>query len=154
MFYNCRNIFCNLVELCNRNLGGCCAVTVRPEDLAADPMALQNAADQFRDAAQGMAICLTPGTYALSQPLQLNSRHNGLTIEACHGAVTLQAAATADFSPFLHGLVVLAATDSITLKGITFVPPAVDLASAMPVPSGGAPNNLQAALAGLMIRKC
>jgi hypothetical protein len=149
VFYNCRNIFCNLIELCNRKLGGCCNVAVRPEDLVADPMALQNAADQFRDAAQGMAICLTPGTYALSQPLHLNSRHTGLTIEACHGAVTIQAAATADFSPFLHGLVVLAATDSITLKGITFVPPPVDLTSAMPVPSGGVPNNLQAALVDL-----
>ena len=149
LFHDCRNSFSNLVELSKRRLGGCCAVTVRPEDLAADPMALQNAADQFLDSAQGMAICLTPGTYALSQPLQLNSSHSGLTIEACHGAVTLQAAPATNFSQFLHGLVVLAATDSITLKGIMFAPPAVDLTSAMPVPSGGTPNNLQAALAGL-----
>ncbi|MGO9935479.1 MAG: DUF6519 domain-containing protein [Steroidobacteraceae bacterium] len=132
VFHDCRNMFCNLVELSKRRLGGCCAVTIHPQDLAANPAALQNAADQFLGAAAGMAICLTPGTFTLSQPLQLNSGHNGLCIEACHGAVSLQASGEATAATFLQGLIVLAGADDITLKGILFIPPAVELAAALP----------------------
>jgi hypothetical protein len=149
VFHDCRNLFLSLVELSKRKLGGCCAVTLRPEDLAANPAALQNAADQFRGAAQGMAICLTPGTFALAQPLQLDSRHSGLTIEACHGAVTLQAAPNSAPAQFLQGLIVLAGSNDITLKGLALIPAAVDLFQALPVADGPKENNLRAALPDL-----
>lgn len=129
VFHHCRKTFCNLVELSRRKLGGCCAVTLRPEDLAANPLALQQAADKFAGAAQGAAICLTPGTYTLTRSLRLDSSHNGLTIEACHGAVTLQAASVD--STLFQGLIIMVETENVTLKGITFVPPGPILLSTM-----------------------
>jgi uncharacterized protein DUF6519 len=148
-FHDCRNSFCNLIEACNEHGDGCCTVTVRPADLAADPLALQKAADQFLDNAAGAAVCLAAGTFTLAQPLALNSRHNGLTIQACNGGATLQAAADAAPAQFLQGLVVLAGTDSITLRGLSFIPVIVDLAAALPVTAGAPADNLQASLAGL-----
>lgn len=143
---DCRELFENLVDLTRRK-AGCCDVIVRPEDLNTDPTALQRAVDSLAGAAQGAAVCLAPGTYSLSKPLQLNSRHNGLTIEGCHGAVTIQAAASAILSSFLHGLVVMAGSNGVTLSGITFVPPAVPLVAAI----AGLPNltNLQSLAAGI-----
>ena len=148
-FHDCRNTFCNLIDACNAHGDGCCSVTVRPADLAADPLALQKAADQFLNNGVGAAICLAPGTFTLAQPLQLNAGHNGLTIKASNGGTTLQAADAAAPAQFLQGLVVLAGTDGITLRGLSFVPVIVDLAAALPPTAGQAANNLQASLSGL-----
>jgi hypothetical protein len=148
-FHDCRNTFCNLIDACSEHGDGCCSVTVRPADLAADPLALQKAADQFLDKAAGAAICLAAGTFILAQPLELNSGHNGLTIRACDGGATLRAAAAATPAQFLQGLMVLAGTDGITLRGLSFVPVIIDLAAALPVAEGTPADNLQASLASL-----
>lgn len=148
-FHDCRNSFCNLVDACNERGDGCCSVTVRPADLAADPLALQKAADQFLDNGAGAAVCLAAGSFTLAQPLQLTSRHNGLTIQACNGGATLQAAAAQTPAQFLQGLVVLAGTDGVTLRGLSFIPVIVNLAAALPVAAGAAADNLQASLASL-----
>ncbi|SEO03653.1 hypothetical protein SAMN05216404_11081 [Nitrosospira multiformis] len=129
---DCREKFDNLVELTKRKLGGCCAITLHPEDLQADPMALQNTVDKFANHAQGIALCLTPGTYSLTQPLRLDSRHNGLTVEACHGGVLIQAAPNTEVK-FLDGLVVLTQSTGVTVRGISFKSPAVRLKDAVAI---------------------
>jgi hypothetical protein len=128
---DCRQKFDNLVELTKSKLGGCCLVTIRPEDVQADPGALQTGIDKVAGAAAGTAVCLTPGTYALAQPLRLDARHSGLTIEACHGAVTLKAAADADLTQFLDGLVVVTGANDVTLSGLSLELPAVPLLEAL-----------------------
>lgn len=145
---DCREKFDNLVELTKRKLGGCCAVTVRQEDLQADPLALQNAVDKFANRAQGVAICLTPGTYYLAQPLRLDARHNGITIEACHGAATVQVVPDTEVK-FLDGLTVLTQSTGVTLRGISFKPPAVRLKDAVAI-SGGNAGGLAAIIPNLV----
>jgi hypothetical protein len=134
---DCREKFDNLVELTKRKLSGCCAITLHPEDLRADPMALQTVIDKFAGNGEGIAICLTPGTYALAQPLRLDARHNGLTIEACHGAATIQATLNTEVK-FLDGLVVLTQSTGVTVRGISFKPPAVGLKDAIAINGGNA----------------
>ena len=132
IIHDCREVFDNLVDLTKRKTGGgCCAVTLRPEDLLANPTALQHAVDQFANAAQGAAVCLMPGTYALTLPLRLDSSHSGISLEACHGAVIFQMAATADISQFVNGLVTISAAADVSFCGIRFVPPAVPLVAAI-----------------------
>src|SRR5262249_59478755 len=114
----CGKKFDILVELTRGNLGGCCLFTIRPEDVLADPGALQAGIDKLAGAANGTAVCLTPGTYALTQPLRLDARHSGLTVEACHGAVILKAAADADLTQFLDGLIVVSGANHVTLHGL------------------------------------
>ena len=146
--HDCRETFDNLVELTKRKLGGCCVITMQPGDLETDPAALQKILDKFAKRAQGIAICLTPGTYSLAESLRLDSRHNGVTIEACHGAVTIRAQANADLSKFLDGLVVLTQSTGVTLRGIGFIAPAVPLSKALQT-SGANANNLKALIGGL-----
>ena len=161
VFHDCRNTFCNLVDACQQHsAAGCCSVTLRPEDLAADPAALQKAADQYLGAAGGVAICLSQGTFVLSQPLLLTARHSGLTIEGCHGAVTIQASTNTKAAEFIQGLVSVSGADNITLKGLTFNPPAVDLALALRADKkalasiGSVANEGSKAMWGLRVRDC
>ena len=144
---DCRETFDNLVELTKRKLGGCCVLTVRPDDLRTDPHALQAALDKLANRTQGAVSILTPGTYPLTHPLRLDSRHDGVTIEACHGGATIQAEANADLSKFLDGLVVLTQSSGVTLRGIGFVAPAVPLSKALQT-SGANANNLKALIGG------
>jgi hypothetical protein len=160
-FHDCRNAFCNLVDACEQHSAtGCCSVTLRPEDLAADPTALQRAADQFLGAADGAAICLSQGTFVLSQPLLLTARHSGLTIEGCHGAVAIQASTNAKAGEFIQGLVIVAGADRITLKGLTFNPPTVELALALLANKnalaslGSVANEGAKTTCGLRVRDC
>ncbi len=145
---DCRETFDNLVELTKRKLGGCCVITMHPEDLQADAAALQKIIDKFANRAQGVAICLTPGTYSLAQPLRLDSRHNGITIEACQGGATVQVAPNTEVK-FLDGLVVLAQNTGTTLRGISFKPPAVRLKDAVAI-SGDNAGSLRAIIPGLV----
>ena len=161
VFHDCRNSFCNLVEACQQHsAAGCCSVTLRPEDLAADASALQKAADQFLGAAAGAAICLSQGTFVLSQPLMLTARHSGLTIEGCHGAVAIQASDDPKAAQFTQGLVIVAGADRITLKGITFNPPAIELALALRANKnalaslGSVVNEGAKVMWGLRVRDC
>ena len=159
---DCREKFDNLVDLTKRKLGGCCLVTIRPEDVLADPGALQTGIDKVAGAADGTAVCLTPGTYALTQPLRLDARHSGLTVEACHGAVTLKAAADADLTQFLDGLIVVSGANHVTLHGLSLELPAVPLAEALEL-IGTSETDLQAligtlndprAMIGLRLQDC
>ncbi len=145
---DCRETFDNLVELTKRKLGGCCVITMHPEDLQADAAALQKIIDKFANRAQGVAICLTPGTYSLAQPLRLDSRHNGITIEACQGGATVQVVPNTEVE-FLDGLVVLAQNTGTTLRGISFKPPAVRLKDAVAI-SGGNAGGLPAIIPNLV----
>ncbi len=115
---DCRNPFDNLVDLTKRKPGGgCCTVTVSPQDLQSGT-SLQAILDGLKN--QPLAtLCLSPGTFSLANPIVLGPDHSGLTIEACHGGVTLAAASGAE-SNFPQGLVVVGGADEVTLKGITF----------------------------------
>lgn len=145
---DCREKFDNLVELTKRKLGGCCSITLHPEDLQADPLALQNTIDKFANHAQGVAVCLAPGTYSLAQPLRLDTRHSGITIEACHGAATIQVVPGTEVK-FLDGLIVLTQSTGVTVRGISLKPPAVRLKDAVAI-SGGNAGGLPAIIPNLV----
>jgi hypothetical protein len=119
---DCRNPFDNLVELTRRSSGGCCTVTVRPEDLA-DGRTLQSIVDQFghRDK---VTICLMPGIYALDAPLRLGIEHSHLSLEGCHDGAVIRARAGAERN-FLDGLIVLNRANDVTLRGLRFDLPLV-----------------------------
>ena len=85
--HDCRCTFENLVTLSKRK-GGCCTVSVSPEDLT-PTKTLQSIIDRAAGLADVVTVCLNPGVYGLSQPLRLDSRHSKLVLEACSGGVTI-----------------------------------------------------------------
>lgn len=114
---DCRNQFDNLVELTRRKLGGCCTVTLRPQDIKGDKT-LQSVVDSLRG--KGPAkVCLTPGEYKLGAPLKLTSENSNLIIEACPGKAILFAPANRQ-AEFGEGMFVLNRADNVTLRGLTF----------------------------------
>lgn len=122
--------FDDLVELTKRRGGGgCCTVTLRPEDLTGGTT-LQSIIDQQRAQLQGgakVSICLLPGTYLLPAPLQLSAEHSSITIEGCHDGAILQAAPGAE-GKFLQGLVALTYADDVTFRNLRFHLPQVPFA--------------------------
>jgi hypothetical protein len=116
---DCRPKFDNLVTLTARQLGACCTLAVGP----ADAPRLQQVLD--RAAVYGKAtICFGPGTYLLPRSLRLTARHSGLTLEACQGGARLRAATGAPRGSFLDGLVVIVGAADVSLRGLSFSPPA------------------------------
>jgi hypothetical protein len=108
--------FDNLVEL-TQHLGGCCSTEIEPGDVAGGA-SLQAVVDRY--GLQGDAtICLLPGTYTLTSPLMLTSRHRGLTLQGCRDGVVFRAA-NGSGEAFVLGLVVLQDVSSVTLQGIEF----------------------------------
>jgi len=124
---DCRNLFDNLVKLSKKDLCACCNVLVNPVDLTGSTT-LQTIVDSFRDG-DFVTVCLTPGVYSLSDPLQLTPRHSHLTLESCQGGVTIQAAPGQE-SNFLDGLIVLNHADNVTLRGLRFEMPVVPFTQA------------------------
>ncbi|MCY1078709.1 DUF6519 domain-containing protein [Archangium lansingense] len=123
---DCRPPFDNLVELTARVKaleerpagGGCCKVTVTPEVLA--QTRLQEIIDKIAEenGEAPFTVCFQPGLYPLQEPLRIDSRHNGLTLEGCKGAVlTLEESRR---NRFLDGLIVLEQASRITLRGLGF----------------------------------
>jgi hypothetical protein len=142
---DCRNQFDGLVELTKRKNGGCCNVTVRPEDLTGTTT-LQTIIDKKLATREQATVCLTPGVYSLPEPLRLGPDkvrsipdHSNLTLESCHGGVTIQAAAGHE-DKFLDGLIVLNGTENVTLRGLQFNLPLT------PIPSGGTLAHIRTAL--------
>lgn len=121
---DCRVPFDNLPELTAHQQGGCCCITVGPEQ-AGD---LQGIIDK---AAQGegrrVTLHLQSGDYALRQPLMLDARHSGLSIEPCTGAMPVLTAANPDDPEFSYGMIVVLGADQISLRGIEFALPAAQL---------------------------
>lgn len=114
--------------------GCCCSISLRPEDLENDNLALQKACDSLASGAggaNGAAVCLAPGIYLLGQTLRLNANHSGLTIEGCHGTAILQTDPNADAANFSDGLVVVAG-NNITLDGLGIEGVVSPLAGASP----------------------
>ncbi|MDC0744837.1 DUF6519 domain-containing protein [Polyangium mundeleinium] len=119
---DCRQHFDNLVELTRRR-GGCCTVTVKPEDVDGGA-GLQELIDGFiptLDSGVAVRICLLPGVYILNAPLRLGSDHAGLTIEGCIKNSAVLRANTSFQHDFVDGLVVLVDTSSVTLRGLSFI---------------------------------
>ena len=120
---DCRQPFDSLVELTKRKFGGgCCTVTVRPEDLKGNNT-LQSILDLLKNK-ESATVCFMPGNYQLSQPLVLGPEHSYLTLEGCHDGVVLEAAPGSE-KYFLHGLVVLNRANNITLRRLRFHLPQV-----------------------------
>ncbi|MDI1430187.1 DUF6519 domain-containing protein [Polyangium sorediatum] len=123
---DCRQHFDNLVELTRRR-GGCCTVTVKPEDVEGGA-GLQELIDGFiptLDSGVAVRLCLLPGVYVLNAPLRLGSDHAGLTIEGCIKNSAVLRANTSFQHDFVDGLVVLVDTSSVTLRGLSFILPRV-----------------------------
>lgn len=129
---DCRHPFDNLVDLTRRNLGGCCTVTVRPEDLTPE-RTLQSILDRFasrnRPNRDHITICLMPGIYQLSQSLQLGPQHSNFTLQGCGDGAELQAAPGKEVN-FLHGLIVLNRANYVTLRNLRFQLPIVPFVKA------------------------
>ena len=130
---NCRNPFDNLVNITRRKLGGCCTVNVSPADLTANTD-LQTILDRFRGAA-GVTVCLMPGTYNLTRPIELGVEHSNYTIEACSGGAVLSVAPGSE-TAFLPGMVVLNGANSVTFSGIKFQLPLASFGSTTGTTSG------------------
>ncbi len=130
---NCRNPFDNLVDITRRKLGGCCTVNVSPADLTANTD-LQTILDRFRGAA-GVTVCLMPGKYNLTRPLELGVEHSNYTIEACSGGAILSVAPGSE-TAFLPGMVVLNGANSVTFSGIKFQLPLASFGSTTETASG------------------
>src|SRR5262249_28719704 len=112
---DCRNFFDNLVELTKRKTGSsCCAVSLSPAGKTTLAQAIAQLAGNDR-----VTICLAPGTYALTEPLILDAKTSGLTIEGCHDEVAIVPAEGAD-DKFLHGMFILDHANDITLRGLSF----------------------------------
>lgn len=120
---NCRKHFDNLVELTKRQQG-CCTFHVSPEDFSATHT-LQDVVDEAIRRGGSPTICLSPGTYLLSQPLSVSSAE-GLTIESCGGVAILQPALGSE-PAFTDGLVVLDGGSDMTLRGLDISPSTVNL---------------------------
>src|SRR5262249_58544040 len=84
-------------------------------------------ADGAAAAGKGPKLCLAPGVYDLEAPLRLTAEHATLTIEACGPGVFLQPARGSRRTDFSDGLVVVAQTASVTLRGLTLLPGLVPL---------------------------
>ena len=129
---DCRHPFDNLVDLTRRNLGGCCTVTVRSEDLTPE-RTLQSILDRFaslnRPNRDQITICLMPGIYQLPQSLQLGPQHSNFTLQGCGDGAELQAAPGKEEN-FLHGLIVLNRANYVTLRNLRFQLPIVPFAKA------------------------
>jgi hypothetical protein len=126
--HDCRLQFDNLVTLSNRRRGGCCTLTVLPTDAGQ----LQDLIDNAVAPGGGpVAVCFSPGTYNLPEPLLLTSMHAGLVLESCPGGVVLQADSGADPALFLDGLAVLIQADGVTLRGLRLSLPAVPVPAAL-----------------------
>lgn len=83
---DCRDRFDDLVTLTRRRNGGCCQISVGPEDLAGG-VTLQSIVDGQKGKGS-VHICLKPGVYVLPSTLRLNAGHSDTTIEGCpEGAV-------------------------------------------------------------------
>ena len=151
---DCRNPFDNLVELTKRQFGGCCTVTLRPQDLKG-PKSLQAAVDELKG--KGPAkICLAPGVYDLTDTLLISSGNRDLTIEACPGRATIRAAASRQAS-FTQGLIIVSGAENVTLRGLTLQLPearlpekAQDILSGLEVSVGVRPLHCN----GLTIEDC
>lgn len=112
----CIPLFDNLVEL-TRGVRGCCSAEIEPADVGGGAT-LQAVVDRY--GLQGDAtICLLPGTYTLTSPLILTSRHRGLTLQGCRDGVVFKAAPGSG-DAFILGLVVLQGVSSVTIQGIEF----------------------------------
>jgi hypothetical protein len=124
---DCRCRFDNLVTL-TKSPKSCCTVSVSPEELTATKT-LQSIIDRAAGLAQVVTVCLSQGTYQLSQPLSLTSRHSNMIIEACGGAVIIEAA-NPDGQSFLDGLIILSEADNVTVRGLSFQLPSYHIAEA------------------------
>ncbi|MEG4318627.1 MULTISPECIES: DUF6519 domain-containing protein [unclassified Microcoleus] len=129
---DCRHPFDSLVDLTRRNQGGCCTVTVRPEDLTPE-RTLQSILDRFasrnRPNRDHITICLMPGIYQLPQSLQLGPQHSNFTLQGCGDGAELQAAPGKEVN-FLHGLIVLNRANYVTLRNLRFQLPIVPFVKA------------------------
>jgi Family of unknown function (DUF6519) len=125
---DCRCKFDNLVALTKRTRS-CCTVSVSPEQLTAANtlQSILDAATAPTGRAEQVTVCLAPGSYVLHQPLRLNERHWGVTIESCGGAATISGSGPG----FRDGLVVLTGVEGITLRGLNIIPQAVPLPAAL-----------------------
>ena len=117
---DCRPKFLPLTE---QSVGACCGTVLGPDDVAA-----QGGLQAVIDGLEGGAtvLSLRTGTYKLTAPLALTAKHDGLTIEGCTNAVTIEATGS-DLSPFLKGLVTMDAVRNVTLRRLSFAAPVVAL---------------------------
>lgn len=142
---DCRNPFDNLPELTRRNLGGCCTVTVRPEDLTPS-RTLQSILDRFRNR-DSVTICLRPGTYYLPKPLLIGPEHANLTLEGCHDGAVLEAEPGKQAN-FIQGLIILNQANNVTLRRLRFQMPQVPFFKV-----GGTIAGLRVAQIGRLLRR-
>jgi|GEM_PF-2107439 len=136
---DCRKHFDPLTEAV-AGADGCCTIEVHPSDAASDR--LQELIDQVANGRtpahrdSHVTVCFAPGRYELRRPLVLRRWHSNLTLQGCSEAAVLAAHPDA-IKEFGNGLLVLADVDNITVTGLEFVLPQVQLAVARAQASTG-----------------
>jgi len=119
---DCRSRFRDLVDLSAQTAGGCCRLTVGPDDVDGGA-SLQAAIDTVAKDGSG-TLCLLPGTYVLPHPLVLDRQHSRMTIEGCDDAAVLETAPDS-VDEFVQGMILLLRADGVTLRGLRFRMPQV-----------------------------
>lgn len=122
---DCRPHFDNLVELTDREPvatgGGCCTITVTPEDVkkVGD---LRSWFETIRKDHKGqLHLCFRPGSYHLTRPVVLDESFAGTVLHGCPGA-RWEASPDVKGDDLLDGLLVLAGCADITIQGLHFLP--------------------------------
>ncbi|MEO8597314.1 MAG: DUF6519 domain-containing protein [Candidatus Solibacter sp.] len=110
---DCREQFDNLVELTKRKGGGCCTVTLKPDDL--EKVSFNDIIAKLPPKIPAK-ICLTPGIYVLRDPILIT--RDDLTIESCPDGAILRGRTTAAFR---FGMISISGAN-VALHGLALEP--------------------------------
>jgi hypothetical protein len=144
---DCREKFDNLVELTKRRTE-CCSIVVTPDDVG-NGRGLQDLLNSL--SGKVATLALQPGLYELSRPLELDEKHNGLTLEGCHDChptkgkdgVVCGATLTArerDKNNFKGPLIELARVTDLTLRKLCLEVPLGSSSQAVGIHAGDCSN--------------
>lgn len=144
---DCREKFDNLVELTKRRTE-CCSIVVTPGDVG-NGLGLQDLLNSL--SGKVATLALQPGRYELSRPLELDEKHNGLTLEGCHechptkgkdGVVcgATLAARERDKNNFKGPLIELARVTDLTLRKLCLEVPLDPSSQAVGIHAGDCSN--------------
>ena len=108
---------------------GCCTVTIQPGDLTGTTFQALLAPYQANN--NQVAFCLMPGTYVLTEPIQLNNSNSNITITGGQQGVILSVDANS-ISKFRDGMIVITESCHVTLSGLRFEMPLVPFQNGSP----------------------
>ena len=149
---DCRDKFDDLVTLTRRRNGGCCQISVGPEDLVGG-VTLQSIVDGQKGKGP-VHICLKPGIYVLPATLRLNASHPDTTLEGCPEGAVLRGSADPQ-AGFSDGLIAVTNANHVKIQKLRLELPLA------PFPTGQLAQNTLSSIGiraldsnGLTVRQC